>query len=226
MSDLGAMPDDSNSLHVLIVEDDPIFGRALEAGLLMDGISVEWSHDGSDALRVFEPGRYDALLVDLGLPTVSGFDIVRRIRRQDPDVTILIVTGEDAVVNRVRGLDLGADDYLVKPFEMQELLARIRAVKRRRTGGASTNEHGSATVVELGSEGTQRDLELTSQELANAGPLLACPQSVSAAAVAILLRQRGESLSLTEVQACLLSMQAKFEERLPQLRDEDAGTIH
>jgi DNA-binding response OmpR family regulator len=119
------------AMRVLLVEDDPILGRALEVGLTLEGLDVDWKRDGAAAYEAFRLGRFDALLIDLGLPGMDGFDILCRIRQDDAAVPILIVTGRDSINDRIRGLDSGADDYLVKPFELVELLARLRAVKRR-----------------------------------------------------------------------------------------------
>ena len=197
MSDLLAPQDDPSSPRVLIVEDDPILGCALETGLLTNGISVEWHRDGHSALRAFEPRRYDALLIDLGLPTLHGFDLVKLLRHEDPQVSILIVTGEDAVVERIRGLDLGADDYIVKPFEFQELLARIRAVGRRRSGHRTGGE-----------------------------PACAEPPALSAGALQRLLREHGDCASLRDVESCVLSLKAKLGASFAGTPYAGEGTVH
>ena len=121
----------SSKPRVLVVEDDGEIAEVLRRSLRLEGYDVRLAGDGSDALEessVFEP---DAVVLDLGLPRVDGIEVCRRLRREG-DVPILILTARDGVDARVEGLDSGADDYLVKPFERQELLARLRALLRRR----------------------------------------------------------------------------------------------
>ena len=116
--------------RVLIVEDDAAIGQVLQRSLQMEGYEVALAPDGVAALERaydFEP---DAVILDLGLPRLDGLDVAKRIRK-DSDVPILILTAREALESRVAGLDAGADDYLVKPFERQELLARVRAMLRR-----------------------------------------------------------------------------------------------
>jgi len=119
------------SARVLVVEDDADIAGVLRRSLGMDGYEVRLAEDGEEALReagVFEP---DAVVLDLGLPRMDGVEVCRRLRA-DGDVPILMLTARDALESRVEGLDSGADDYLVKPFERDELLARLRALLRRR----------------------------------------------------------------------------------------------
>jgi DNA-binding response OmpR family regulator len=121
----------ARSARVLIVEDDADIAGVLKRSLRLEGYDVRVADDGVAALEesfVFEP---DAVVLDLGLPRLDGVDVCRRLRR-DMDVPILMLTARDALDSRVEGLDAGADDYLVKPFERQELLARLRALLRRR----------------------------------------------------------------------------------------------
>ena len=116
---------------MLVVEDDEEIASVLQRSLRMEGYEVRIAIDGEAALteaRMFNP---DAVILDLGLPKIDGIEVARRLREND-DVPILMLTARDAVESRVEGLDVGADDYLVKPFERQELLARIRALLRRR----------------------------------------------------------------------------------------------
>jgi two-component system response regulator QseB len=119
------------AMRLLLAEDDPVLGRALEMGLNQDGLLVDWMRNGSDAFARFTDGVYDALVVDVGLPGMDGFEMLHRIRQIDCHVAVLIVTARGAVEDRIRGLEFGADDYLTKPFELDELLARLRAVERR-----------------------------------------------------------------------------------------------
>src|SRR6266498_4123175 len=126
--------------RVLVVEDDAEIGGALRRSLRLEGYDVRLAEDGVSALEesaLFEP---DAVVLDLGLPRLDGMDVCRRLR-DSSDVPILMLTARDALESRVQGLDSGADDYLVKPFERQELLARLRALLRRRP------PRGSASLV-------------------------------------------------------------------------------
>lgn len=118
-------------LKVAIVDDDPAILAALSRALKMENYDVEVHGDGESALRAFQVSSPDAVVLDLQLPDVDGLEICRRLRRAGDDVAILMLTARDAVNDRVEGLDAGADDYLVKPFDLAELLARLRALLRR-----------------------------------------------------------------------------------------------
>lgn len=123
-------------VRVLLIEDDRMIGAAVAQALRDAAYAVDWVRDGQagiDAARI-EP--YDAVLLDLGLPLADGHAVLRDLRSQARKIPVIIVTARDHVDDRVQGLDLGADDYLVKPFEIRELLARMRAVLRRDGGGA------------------------------------------------------------------------------------------
>jgi two-component system response regulator QseB len=121
-------------MRVLLVEDDPMIGASVQKGLRQDGFSVDWVRDGGAAERAIATHTYDVVLLDLGLPGKSGVEVLKSLRRGGNDVPVLIVTARDAVTDRVAGLDNGADDYILKPFDLDELAARIRAVVRRRAG--------------------------------------------------------------------------------------------
>ena len=117
--------------RVLVVEDDRDIAEAIQRSLRYEGYRVELAHDGTEALEIFELFVPDLVLLDLGLPNLDGSEVLQRIREQD-DLPILVVTARDAVDSRVKELNAGADDYLVKPFDRAELLARTRALLRRR----------------------------------------------------------------------------------------------
>lgn len=123
-------------MRVLLVEDDRMIGEAVQMALRDASYAVDWAHDGSAALSAAETASYDLVLLDLGLPHLDGLEVLRQLRQQGNVLPVLIVTARDAVEERIRGLDLGADDYVVKPFEMGELLARMRALIRRQAGNA------------------------------------------------------------------------------------------
>jgi two-component system response regulator QseB len=124
-------------MRVLVVEDDPMIGRAVADGLQGDGYAVDWVRDGEAAELALKHGPYDLAVLDLGLPRKDGFEVLKSLRRARIEVPMLIITARDAVADRIAGLDHGADDYLVKPFDLDELLARARAVVRRRAGRGS-----------------------------------------------------------------------------------------
>jgi two-component system, OmpR family, response regulator MprA len=163
------MNDFSRTARVLVVEDDEDIAQALQRSLRMEGYEVRTAADGESALEQGRSFAPDLVILDLGLPKLDGIEVAKSLRSED-DVPILILTARDALDSRVAGLDSGADDYLVKPFERQELLARMRALLRRRpprgsaplrvgdlTLNADTHEvQRSERAVEL----TQREFEL------------------------------------------------------------------
>ncbi|HEX7387425.1 MAG TPA: response regulator transcription factor [Castellaniella sp.] len=134
-------------MRVLLVEDDAMIGEAVQDALKEASYAVDWVKDGLVALSSLAAQRYDLVLLDLGLPGKDGQDVLQSIRAHDNPVPLLILTARDALDDRLRGLDGGADDYLVKPFEVEELLARMRAVLRRKEGsGAPLLTNGRVTL--------------------------------------------------------------------------------
>jgi two-component system response regulator QseB len=125
-------------MRLLLVEDDPMIGEAARQGLRQEGHTVDWVRDGREAEAAVAGAPYDAVLLDLGLPRRDGLAILKSWRTRGVEVPVLIITARDAVSDRVAGLDAGADDYLVKPFDLDELSARVRAVARRRSGRAES----------------------------------------------------------------------------------------
>lgn len=123
--------------RILLVEDDPSLARGLAATLRAAGYTVDMARDGESAIAMATDEPYALMTLDLGLPDLSGFDVLRQLRRDKIKTPVLILTARDAIEDRVSGLDLGADDYLLKPFEPSELEARIRALLRRSQGEAS-----------------------------------------------------------------------------------------
>jgi two-component system OmpR family response regulator len=119
-------------MRVLLVEDDPMIGKVVQQALRDASYAVDWVRDGQAALVTLEVVSYDMVLLDLGLPRRDGMQVLQTIRARENDVAVLVMTARDATEDRVAGLDSGADDYLVKPFAMSELLARMRAVTRRK----------------------------------------------------------------------------------------------
>lgn len=134
-------------MRLLLIEDDPMIGESLEEGLRDEHYAVDWVRDGRQAELALESNVYDLVALDLGLPKKQGLDLLSDYRARKGDLPVLIITARDATEDRVRGLDAGADDYLVKPFDIDELFARVRALLRRRAGRASpTISHCGLTL--------------------------------------------------------------------------------
>ena len=121
-------------MRILLVEDDSLLGEGLLSGLQRKNYSVDWVKNGESALAAIASTDYDAVILDIGLPKMSGLDVLKRSRKQGHTIPVLILTAQDATSDRVTGLDAGADDYLIKPFEFEELCARLRALTRRAKG--------------------------------------------------------------------------------------------
>jgi two-component system response regulator MprA len=128
-------------MRVLVVEDDPAVSGALNRALRLEGYEVTLATDGPPALEEIAIRPPDAMILDIGLPTIGGLDVCRRLRSAGDDTPVLMLTARDAINDRVQGLDAGADDYLVKPFALAELLARLRALLRRRPEDAGDVLH-------------------------------------------------------------------------------------
>ncbi len=134
-------------MRILLVEDDAMLGGAIDTALRDFAYAVDWVRDGEAAAEAARAADYDLTLLDLGLPKRDGLSVLKHFRALGRPLPAIIVTARDAVDDRIAGLDLGADDYIVKPFEVKELLARIRAVLRRQGSGASaTLGNGSFTL--------------------------------------------------------------------------------
>lgn len=171
-------------MHLLVVEDDPKLGRLLERMLREERHLVELTASGEEALEIAEAnGGMDAMILDIGLPDIPGTDVARRLRASGSRIPILMLTARDAIEDRVRGLDAGADDYLVKPFAFQELSARLRALGRRvaaeprdgvvlRNGPIALDEGRHLVTVE------QTPLELSPREFSLLEVLLRHPGQV------------------------------------------------
>lgn len=134
-------------MRILLAEDDSLLGDGLRAGLRQLGFQVDWVRDGEAAERELRAQPYEAAVLDLGLPRKDGLDVLAAVRRAGVKTPVLVLTARDAVPDRIRGLDVGADDYVVKPVDLHELAARLRALVRRAHG--QTQECLSAQDVEL-----------------------------------------------------------------------------
>ena len=121
-------------VRILLVEDDPLLGDGLRAGLRQHGFQVDWVRDGAAAARELRAEPYAAAVLDLGLPGKDGLDVLSEVRQAGISLPVLVLTARDAIAERVRGLDVGADDYVLKPVDLNELAARLRALVRRAHG--------------------------------------------------------------------------------------------
>ncbi len=171
------------ALRILITEDDAALGEALKFSLVQAGYAVDCVRSGEHADHALRQAVFDLLILDLGLPQLDGYDVLRRLRRHDANIPVLILSGRESPDAKVRGLDLGADDYLVKPFSLDELQARVRALLRRRKGSASPviefADLKFDTVERLVSSG-ERVIDLSTHETAVLeGLLVRCGKVVS-----------------------------------------------
>jgi two-component system OmpR family response regulator len=167
--------------RVLLIEDDRMIGAAVLQALKDAAYAVDWVTDGETAIAAVEIESYDIALLDLGLPKQDGREVLRRFRGIGDQLPVIIVTARDGIDNRIDGLDLGADDYLVKPFEIRELLARMRAVLRRPgSGAAATLSNGVISLNPATREVSHRGetCRLTARELALLQALLARPGNI------------------------------------------------
>ena len=138
-------------MRVLLVEDDTLIGRSLVRAFRDTGDAVDWACTGPDALLALRASHYSAVLLDLGLPGRSGLDVLKQMRRERDLTPVLIVTARDDVETRVAGLDGGADDFIIKPFDFDELSARLRAVVRRHGGHAASQIRSAEITLDLAS---------------------------------------------------------------------------
>jgi DNA-binding response OmpR family regulator len=160
------------SERILVIEDDPSILRGLQLNLTMEGYAVRSATDGETGLQLARAERFDLLLVDVMLPRLGGLEVIRELRRDDPDLPVLILSAKGQETDKVAGLQLGADDYMVKPFSLKELLARIGALLRRRRAKGETGEPRGlkrAGPVEVDLQARRatangRPLELTTRE--------------------------------------------------------------
>ena len=184
-------------MRILLVEDDRMIGESVRKALKANGLAVDWVLDGVSADTTLATEHFDAVLLDLGLPQLDGMDVLRKLRARQDRTPVIVLTARDALAARVAGLDAGADDYLVKPFELDELLARLRVVVRRQAGRAES-------VVQVGDV----SLDASSRQVSRAGK----PVMLSAREFALL-----EALMLRP--GAILS-RAQLEDRLYGWGDE------
>ena len=175
-------------MRILLVEDDALLGDALQAGLKQAGHAVDWARDGVSAETALATGEYAAVVLDLGLPRKDGLEVLRKLRAKKHALPVLILTARDTVADRIRGLDAGADDYLVKPCDLGELNARLRALLRRAGGQPSPVLAASGITLDPATHAVAyrgKPVELAAKEYAL---LLA------------LMQQPGRALSRTQLE--------------------------
>ena len=155
-------------MRVLIAEDDPVLADGLTRSLRGSDYAVDCVTDGGEADHVLSAQNYDLVILDIGLPRLDGYEVLRRLRHRGSKTPVLILTARDALDDRVKGLDLGGDDYITKPFDLPELEARVRALIRRgQSGGGSVLAHGALTLDTVGRRATLagEPLDLSAREL-------------------------------------------------------------
>lgn len=169
-------------MRVLLVEDDLMIGEAVQGALKDAAYAVDWVRDGQSALAALGSQHYDLLLLDLGLPGKDGFQVLRDVRAGDNGVPLIIITARDGLDDRLRGLDGGADDYVLKPFEMTELQARMRAVLRRKAGASGPMMSNGVVSLDLATKEARVNgaaaQQLSNREFSLLQALLARPGAI------------------------------------------------
>lgn len=169
-------------MRVLLVEDDRMIGEAVEQALQDAAYAVDWVRDGQTAVNALASQTYGVVVLDLGLPRRDGMEVLRNIRAKNNPVPVVIMTARDALQDRINGLDAGADDYVLKPFEMAELLARMRAVERRKAGAATPVLSNGAIALDPATRTAQANggeaLQLSNREFALLQALMVRPGAI------------------------------------------------
>ena len=202
-------------MRVLIAEDDSILADGLVRSLRHSGYAVDAVTTGVEADSALSASEFDLLILDLGLPRMDGLEVLKRLRGRDSHVPVLILTALDGVQDRVRGLDLGADDYLAKPFELAELEARVRALTRRGAAGAPTLlRHGVLTFDQVGkvTRINDREVDLSAREQALLEILmLRSGRMVSKTQLVDHLCEWGEEVSTNAIEVYVHRLRKKLE---------------
>lgn len=200
-------------MRLLLAEDDAALGLALRRGLRRDGFAVDWERRGDDTLAAFDGRVHQAVVLDLGLPDLDGFEVLHRLRQLDPDVPVVVATARGAIEDRIHGLDVGADDYITKPFALVELIARIRAVARRvgrenlellRVGDVVVDVRSQTASVRCG------PVILNSREFLTLRLLVRSPSGVASARIAMSLQTLGDDVDESVIQGHVDALKRKL----------------
>jgi two-component system OmpR family response regulator len=206
------------AMRILLIEDDAMIGRGLLRGLSDQGITVDWVRTGPDGGAALKQGDHSLVLLDLGLPGKSGFDLIRHARAAHNAVPILVITARDSLEDRIKGLDLGADDYLIKPFELKELLARMRAVFRRQHGQTQSLLVSGDITLDLATlELEYRNMKrvLSAREFALMRVLMLRPGNiVSRAQIEQQIYGWGEEVESNAVDVLIHSIRKRFDKEI------------
>ncbi len=205
----------NQSMRILIAEDDGILADGLSRSLRQSGYAVDAVHDGAAADTALSSQVFDLLILDLGLPVLDGLEVLRRLRARNQHLPVLILTAADSIEQRVRGLDLGADDYMAKPFSLSELEARVRALTRRGSGsGATVLRHGRLAFDQVGRvvsidnqmvDLSAREISLLEVLLARSGKMVSKNQLVDH------LCEWGEEVSTNAIEVYVHRLRKKLE---------------
>jgi two-component system, OmpR family, response regulator len=210
-------------MRVLLVEDDTMIGESIRKGLKHDGYSVDWVRDGQAAELAIDSEPYAIVLLDIGLPRKDGFSVLEGLRQRGNRVPVLILTARDGVADRVKGLDSGADDYLPKPFYLDELAARIRAVMRRKADRAAPLVKCGALVLDPAMHKVRlrgQEVPVSSREFALLQALLERPGAMlSRAQLEERLYGWGEEVASNSVEVHIHNLRRKLgEDRIKTVR--------
>lgn len=201
-------------MRLLLVEDDAMIGEAVRLGLRKQGLAVDWVQDGTAARTALSTETFDLVLLDLGLPKMDGLQVLKWLRGTGSRIPVLILTARDSVQDRIRGLDAGADDYILKPFDFDELAARVRAVLRRQSGRAeNVVEHLGVTLDPASHEVTRQGeaVNLSHREFALLEALLERPgQVLSRAQLEERLYGWGEEVESNAVEVHIHNLRKKL----------------
>jgi two-component system response regulator QseB len=201
-------------MRVLLAEDDPMIGASVRRGLAQDGFAVDWVEDGRAAQAALAERVHDAVVLDLGLPRQAGLDVLTAMRRAGDTRPVLITTARDAIADRIAGLDAGADDYLVKPFDLDELAARLRALLRRGAGRAAPKIAYGALELDPATREARlagSPIELSPREFALLAALMARPGAIlSRAQLEDKLYGWNESVESNTVEVHIHSLRKKL----------------
>jgi DNA-binding response OmpR family regulator len=202
-------------MRILLIEDDPMIGKALVQGLSDHGMTVDWARDGAEGSAALAHAEHALVLLDIGLPEMSGIDVLRTARAAGVPVPVLVITARDSLDDRIAGLDLGADDYIVKPFELRELLARMRAVLRRHNGQAqSLITSGEITLDLVTHQARYRNTEhiLSAREFALMQALMQRPGAIlSRAQIEQRIYGWGEEVESNAVDFLIYEIRREFD---------------